>query len=281
MNRRGQESSSLVGILLLIATLVIAITLLIMWSGVWRSAEAKTDCAAEVRSHAALMGVSNGLADPSTIRCPTRVISVNGEISAKAVIADEMVRCFEQWGRGELRLFGDEEGTYCHVCGMVYVKGAPEIRGFGSYLTTTKMPGKSVTYAESLSGVESGDLFRPSGAPAPGEDVMSTSSPIGIIFRYENGATFGTEVQNWVADPKKALPAGMAGGGVVVYAASAVGITVGAVPAAIIVVGGGLVGAAGSFTGHEPLDTIASVNARSLDPAGIASLGCDFAPAED
>ena len=274
MNRHGQESN-IVGLLLLIAVLVISITLLIMWSGVWRTAEAKTDCAAEVRTHATMMSVTKELANPSAINCPTNVIMVNGEVAAKAVIADEMVRCFNQWGRGELRLFGDQEGVYCHVCGMVYVQGTPEVRDLGAYLTTTEVPGKGVTYAEALSGVVSGDLYRPSGAPAPGEDVLLTSVPVGIIFRYEKGASFGTAVQNWIADPKKALPAGLAGGiGV------AVGIGAGVVSGGTIVVAGGLIGASTAFLGREPLDTIASVNARSLDPGNITALGCDYAPVE-
>ena len=277
LSRRGQEhESSINAMILLAAVIVIAIVLLIKLSGVWRSNAVTYDCSAEIRAHAATLRVAKDLANPASIRCPTNVIRVDGEEAARAAIAGEMLRCWNHWGRGELALFGNTQGTYCHVCGMVYVEGAPQVTGMFTYLDTTEMPDGGQTYLENLTAVERGDLFERDAAFASAEDVpLSTSVPIGVIYRYTKDAQTAQTVKNFVLDPKLTAPAGLASGFAIAYAAGA-SIASGGT----IVIAGGIVGAWVGFTGTEPLDTIASVHVRELSPGDLASLGCDYAPVE-
>ena len=273
MNRRAQHQWNLAALILLAAAVIIAVMLLLAFSGAWRSS---MDCSAEVRSHAVVARVSKDLVDPSAIRCPTNVIRASGE-EANAAIAGEMLRCWEQWGRGELRLFGDQEGTYCHVCGMVYVD-APEVRGLFEYLKEERTR-DGRTYLEALAPTATGDSF--AGAAPLAEAVLPTERPIGVIFTYAKGTDAVTRlVSSSLGEPGVGLSVGaIAGGGVVWLVAPLLPAgPVGWVAGGAIVTGSALAGAISSYLVRAPLDTLAVVTARPLDPIGLG--GCDYAPVE-
>lgn len=266
-------------LILLLAMIAIAIVLLVKLSGVWRSNANTYDCSSEVRAHAAILKSTKDLANPASIRCPTNVIRAQGEETARTAIAAEMLRCWNQWGRGELPLFGDTTGTYCHVCGMVYVDGTSQVTGLQEYLATTKVPRSEQTYLADMMAVEQGDLFDPAEAFQTVEDVpLSTGAPIGVIYRYTKDAQTGQLVQNWVAHPTRSLPGGLGAGAALGVAAVYGGASL--ATGGTLLIAGGIVGGIAGFEGTEPLDTIASVHVRELDPAGLASLGCDYAPVE-
>jgi hypothetical protein len=271
--RRAQTHWNLIALIIVLASIMIGIVVIISFNGVWRSNAANIDCSAQIRAHVAAQKYSKEKINPSTIRCPTNQVTVTGENQAKAAIAREMLRCFDQWGRGELPLFGDQTGTYCHVCGTVTVQGASQVRGMTEYLDTQKAGRGDLTYLQALIGTTRGDLYTPQNAPAASDDTLSTAQPLGVIFRYEKGAQVGQQVKNWLADPVKSPILGVAGGLTLGVAAG-----VGAVPLAILAVGGGILGASVGFSATEPLDTLASVSVRPLDAGSISALGCDYLP---
>lgn len=276
VKRRGQHQWNIIALILVLTTIIVGVVFIISFSGVWRTEEVKVDCTAQIRTYAATQAYSKELLNPSTIHCPTNILTVQGETAAKAVIADEMLRCFNQWGRGDLALFGNNEGTYCHVCGMVYVTGTPSVRGLTQYLDANKPPKGAGSYLQQIAGVTRGDLYAASDAPAPTDESLATDKPIGVIFRYQKGQQLTQRVSNWLSDPKVTAPTGFVGGAAVGVAVGASGGTV-----AFLAVGAGVVSAvAGYAYGVEPLDTVASVHAQTLDPGSMGALGCDYAPVD-
>ncbi len=96
---------------------------------------------------------------PAKLNCPVRNVKI-GDLSsessqreAKTRIAQSMMTCFNQFGNGKLELYGGP-GAYCQICDYVdFSDKKNTLAGMNSYLFSTKIPGSTKTYAESLAGV--------------------------------------------------------------------------------------------------------------------------------
>jgi hypothetical protein len=283
---------------LLTVVLVFGSTIFIVLSKMYESTERELDCVSQIRTHAAAVRVLKELKAPP-ITCPTKKVPVKEGEDPRAVIAKEMKRCWDMWGNGKTRLFGEELGMYCHVCSMVHVPSGDEVVGLQEYLARTQIPSKipgtsALTYAQYLSGVRDGEYFDNEDFKKAAAASMPTSAPIGVVFYYIKGIEWQQRFYNQIANPVSLGVAGSVGGGVVaglvafgtVAAASGVGLPVGIVSyavAGVVTVGGMLAGAYfGAWEGvasRYDIDYMAMIIVRPLTDEDIRMLGCTYAPA--
>ncbi len=122
---------------------------------------------------------------------------VKADLVIKKKLADAMVRCWRNWGEGELDLF-NSPGQYCSICADIKFDGDTllmypdnEIPDFGKYLDDTDAPGSDLKYASVLTG------NRPPEANLP---VATYSVPLNggvtIMYSHQKVRTEGLYVQD-------------------------------------------------------------------------------------
>ncbi len=95
----------------------------------------------------------------SGLNCPLKrsEISSSDKSVIKNVLADEMLDCWETFGKGDLELFSGEEGTFCHICSHIIVPDNAKLfqSEFLEYLNSTAKTGNPLnngkTYSQLLS----------------------------------------------------------------------------------------------------------------------------------
>jgi hypothetical protein len=246
-----------------------------------------------MRSHATASKFTRGEAAP-TIVCPSKEIVIDSENpeDVNEQLAKEMKRCYSQWGRGTLDLFGRENGTYCHICSTVDINGVNEIKGLPQYLDTHKAT-KDLTYMEYFAGTKSGGYFTSTGLKDVGATVLPTDKPLGVIFYHAKGRTELEKLRDdLIGSPAQAATiggtAGAAATGValfgvgVVVGVTGVPLVIGGFAASTLMLAGISGGAAGglwvSITQRTEFSAMSGVVIRPLDRSNIDALGCKYMP---
>jgi len=165
------------------------------------------DCKNSIGAHALLASITD-FEIITDIKCPTRqiVVKTDNEDKAKKQIAEDMRRCWYEWGRGNLTLF-EGDGVFCHVCSVYTFK--PEnksINGFVYYLGKERIPLRfpddpiGVSYQDYFQGFNSPnskeelpDITLPEFATFVAEDYIDTSQKYATIFVYASGKTDKTK----------------------------------------------------------------------------------------
>lgn len=258
-------------------------------------------CASQIRGHSALATVSRGEIAPQ-LNCPTEIVSqqVTDNAEANSLLAEQMVKCWGQWGRGEISLFGRQEGTYCHVCSMITMSGVDEVRGLPAYLDQTQYR-KGLTYAQYLAGIETGTVFDEQAHAEASTVSLPATEPLGVVFYHAKGLTGMERAYSvLVGSPARATLVGVVAGGtagaagaagIATVATGVIGTVVGgtvALPVTVVVGGTALLTVAGATVGsalgltasfQKPeLSTMSIVVVRPLNQAEITQLGCQYAP---
>jgi hypothetical protein len=242
-------------------------------------------CRASIRTHSKLLDLT---ADnyASELDCEPKRLTVktNDEEKAKRQLADELVNCWDRWGRGDLVLFNGS-GLYCNPCAFINFTGGKQIAGFDTYLTTTTMLDSEKTYAQYLLPSNSSEPMK---VPSPGSSATVISFPTDqeaiILFVYAKGTSV-QEIQKYferdkIRSTEKIV--GVAGG-----VGIAGGIIAGVVCTGTIVCGISVVAAVGIgavagatyeyFWGStEKPEWISFVMLRPNDAAAFKALGCKF-----
>lgn len=290
-SRKGDHPVTVV--LWVVSLVIVLLVLIVLVINLRNSFFIDTDspiCASQIRGHSALAAVSNDQVAPQ-ISCPTEIISqqVTGSAEANSLIAEQMAKCWSQWGRGEISLFGRQEGTYCHICSMVTIGGVSEVRGLPEYLKQTQY--RDVTYDAYLTNGM--------GSMATVADwSMGTQEPIAVVFHYSKGLTGLQRIHDMIitaglgGNPGtgaiRGAGAGAVGAGAGLFAIGVAAGVVGApvvipgVVATTIVVGGATLGGGtgllASMHARPEMNTTALVVVRPLNQDEITQLGCQYAP---
>ncbi|MFC2135438.1 hypothetical protein ACFLTH_12565 [Bacteroidota bacterium] len=143
-----------VGIVILIVVLMI---LKFSFSGMFFAVKER-QCGNSVLAHTKTITL-NEMAGKNTenippIQCPTLnyTISKKKEKEIKYEIAEKMRICWENWQKGEKKLFLEEE-IYCHPCYIVDFKYDDiKINDFDKFLAETEIKGRDFTYMQYFSG---------------------------------------------------------------------------------------------------------------------------------
>lgn len=183
-------------ILLSIFVVVLVAFLLIKYQsnleGAYSKLVGEASCEASVRNHALL---KLRYADFSgEINCPTTYLKIKGknQNEAKREIADAMVDCWKQYGKGDLQLFADDS-IYCAICHRITLDKDARIDGFMKYLSEEKVSGKNITYLKYLTTQRTENSeFLKSLESQKIEDslIASQHNEYAIVFSYIKGKKY-------------------------------------------------------------------------------------------
>lgn len=83
------------------------------------------------------------------IKCQTQNLKIKDAKIAKKKVADAMYDCWDQFGRGKLDLFADDN-VYCVICNYINFSENVKISGLNNYLATQKPQNQDTTYLDIL-----------------------------------------------------------------------------------------------------------------------------------
>lgn len=183
----------------------------------YSKAVGKTTCEASIKGHAAL---KLKYADFSgEINCPTVRFKIDDkkEDVVKKKIADAMVDCWNQFGKGKLELFSDDS-VYCAICHRITFDKNVQVKGFTEYLAKTNVPGQKISYIQYLTTAktENSDFLNVLTNQKIDDSILaSQQNEYAIIFTYIKGKKY---LEEYVEKSQKIAP----GVGLMVFGVGAI-----------------------------------------------------------
>ena len=271
--KRGIIPARMMVILLLM--LVVIVVLIVFTQQIFTKGDihtARAQCRQSIDQNANLRLA--GYQFSSRILCPTEYHKASGsDEEMLGTVAQELYRCWNDWGAGEEELFKPEDSTFCVVCSVIEFDTRKEkLTGLMGVLNSRVIPRGGQTYQEFLTGVQVKEGVRTdlSNIEANELDVIDTSKPLSIVFSYRKDAKL-TKGEGLIWGLSIGAVAGLvtgtvllvvfppAGAGIIgaTIAATATGVAVTASTTAGAIAGGGI----GYYFGH---DTSADWDARII-----------------
>jgi len=196
-NKKAESTMFLaMAILGVIVILLLSVWLYTFYKAAKDSAEAK-NCRNSIAAHEFLVSSSKGEVF-TDIKCPTRqfILNTNNEEKLKSDIAEDMHRCWYEWGQGNGKYF-EGDGIFCHVCAIYDFNNKDvQVQGFAQYLAKQpikiKYPGDKpgLSYQDYLDGYQSpksAELLAKMPSGATNYDYINTSQKYATIFVYISG----------------------------------------------------------------------------------------------
>jgi prepilin signal peptidase PulO-like enzyme (type II secretory pathway) len=153
---------ALMGVIVMILVIVLIAFIFKSISDTASESAENLQCKASVTAYAKFneLPIGSEKADASTINCPTKYLTIESG-TAKEMnrdIADLMVECWDNFGRGKLKLFTADDLRFCAICSVFeFEDKSTELKGLPLFMRTEKSPIKvgdrRVTYSEFLTGV--------------------------------------------------------------------------------------------------------------------------------
>lgn len=281
---KGEVESNLAYLAIAVVTIIVLVGVFYAIKGNYNKITDDAPCATQILGSSVATRFTKEIAAP-TIKCPTaRIVQETGDAeAAKRIVADQMVACWNEWGKGKLMLFSDETHTYCHICSTVEISGVQQLDNFGAYLDTAKAT-KSQTYAQYLHGAVSGTYFDEASLPplSPGGKIapLPTQQPIGVILYYAKGQTMLNKMRNDLFG--KPVEGAVAGGavGVLIGAGSISSASGIGVPVTFVtyLAAGSIIGVSMSTWARADSSYATIVLVRPLSEQDIGRLGCTYDP---
>lgn len=219
LQQRGNYSASeLAAVLLVVVAGIVIIILFMSIQGNIDNAEEQA-CAAQVRAAAATNSIFGREYQADMPACQTKYITielntVKREVHStdpeklrtevKHILAEEMRKCWDQWGQGELELF-QTSGQYCSFCTNIgFDQKTQELFGdtkgvitdFHTYLEKEKSP-SGVSYDEHFTG---SPINIPEVAPIDQNNfALSTDKNLTVVFFYDKSLVRTTWWQSYLS----------------------------------------------------------------------------------
>lgn len=281
---------ALMGVIVMLFVIVIVAFIIKSISDISSESAEDVQCKASVMAYARLldMPVGSEKADASTINCPTKYVTVESG-TAKEMnrdIANLMVECWDNFGRGDLMLFDAADEKFCVICSVFeFEDKSARLTGLPLFMMTERAPikvdGRRPTYDEFLTG----RMTDPDVVDRMEEQDMSFldgSHRYAVMFTYYK--------ESYWSKVKSAIAGGLIGAATVVVAGAIVvasGGSLTTVAGAVLKYGittafvvGGAVGGASSEGGVTTpgADWHAQVILAIYDSNVIGKLGCETLP---
>lgn len=159
---------------------------------IYAKAVGKSTCEASVRTHAALK--LRYVDFSGEIKCPTIKLKIDdkNEEVVKKSIADAMVNCWDQFGKGSLDLFKDDS-VYCSICHRITFNKEIQVKGFLKYLAEKNPKGGKISYTKYLTTEKTQNSDFLTGLANNHIDdtlLASQQSEYAIIFTYVKGKQY-------------------------------------------------------------------------------------------
>lgn len=270
--------------LTVITTMALLVVLLIGFSVVFEEsgdAAHHAKCKTSVAAYSKLLtsGISGAVLDPKEqINCPVRRIDLSGE--AKKEIADEMFHCWDNYGKGKLTLFSEQEKAFCGVCSIIEFKDTGKITGMKEFLEKEKSS-TGIPYLEFITGV-------PSDANADISSKLEETQDLSSVDRTTNQAVIFYHVKGkdrigkFFADQEKFEGTGqLIGGGVSAAGGALAYFGLVSNPIGWVIFGAGATVYTGSvivdFILSEPIPSVSLVQLQEFEPENLNQI-CDVIP---
>lgn len=243
MKKAEVTTSQLKAIIFMIASFVVLVALIAQFGLNLQKSADTTTCRASVKAHTSGQFKDIGFV-ADELKCPTQypVIKARTEEEIKYAIADEMKRCWDDFGRGRLELF-DDEAIFCSVCSvMEFQKKGVVIEDFTEWLSETEIPelarnGTYLSYMDYFANYESmeaGGVIDEARQEVADKNQgqlspdLSTDELYSVVFVYIKG-------KHWIAEYKKTTGSRLtsslvAGGGMGIAAGGATVVALSLVP---------------------------------------------------
>lgn len=228
------------------------------------------------------------------IECPTRNIIINNkkESQARFEIAEELRKCWDNFGKGKLDLF-QQEGTFCAVCSTIDFTKKGTLGDLSSYLLKKEIPPpnpKRLTYMDFITGSESpkfkdyyDDPLKFNKDDPKLENEIDTSPRYAVLFVYARGLDSISEFKQYMGGSVAA--ASLVGGGVLA-GVGGIGVAVillgsnpiGWVATGLIAIGAGVYAFVKILTAGEDPEFMAVTFLKPYTNTEFADIGCQYLP---
>lgn len=229
--------------------LVVSLMLLKTWYENTNNYASDEVCRQSIASYSRL--VEYGLpADTSSIHCKPDKITLSENKDVKRILAEDMRRCWKNYGQGKLKLFGEGDGIFCSVCSFINSEDDLSVENFNKYLFLTPMIHSDDAYASYLSGYKTSGFDRISKSELYKKMDNSVKDSFTIkksdnfdyatVFVYIKGENY---LEKWIKRSEVGAKGGaiMAGGGAIMIM-TGVGLQtiplIGTLTGGILIVGG-------------------------------------------
>lgn len=293
-NKRAIEKE---GILIMVIVLILLFVLILLVKTVFAPTINILDeqaCRNSVRAQS--QHIIRGLDFSNEIKCPTRYVTIKetDEEKIKYAFAEEMRKCWYQFGEGKWNLFSGTD-AFCAICSVVNFSTDMPIKGFSRYLMETTMKGSDISYADYLQGYSTKktdvieNKMTQDQLEALDKESTDTTKKYAVVFTYARG-------QDIVEEYKKHVFGQTVSGKASIFASAVMGtgaaLSTGATLIAISTpVGWVAVGvtatAIAAYTGTEFITTffretkpewLSMVVVREYDKEGLESIYCKTLP---
>jgi len=299
-SKRGLMNKFVVYLVLMV---VITIAMLLFEGYVRDMYERSTErniCKTSIMMQDKLTFKNLNLASDIHIKCPTKEVEIDNKEpeQVKYIFAKEWYGVCDEFNKGNLNIFGDEEQIFCVIRDIIsFKKKGEKIYGLSKYLVEENPKNEDVSYYESCLPYKTEEIDKlydnldAGKEKAFNQEFIDTNKEYAIIFLYAKGedeiknvarAFFGTTTSH------KAMyvSLGIVGLGVVTY------VSAGTVPiigflAKTVAVKVGLAGAyAATLSGifswfqHTKVEWASFFLIREYDEDELKKLKCNYLPAE-
>lgn len=301
-SKRGLINKFVVYLVLMV---VITIAMLLFEGNVRDMYEKSTEkniCKTSIMMQDKLAFKSFSLASDIHIKCPTKEIEIDNKEpeQVKYMFAKELYSVCDEFNRGKINLFGDEEKIFCVIRDVISFKNKDQkISGLTEYLIEEKPRNKEESYYDYCKPYETGRISNiyekiPEWQKQDiNKEPIDTNKKYAIIFVYAKGEEELREVYNFFVGGSAGHKTMYVGIGTIVLGA----LVVGAAPAIIVVgtfvrsVGWAVVtsgthifqmGGLYNFLTNPDLkqEWGSFFWVREYDEDELAKLGCDYLPAK-
>lgn len=279
MNKLGQ-------VIIISLILVISIMAIRMWYFNTEGYTLDEKCRVSVEAHANLVKVGLPAKD-SDIHCQAKEITLSENDNVKRLLAEDMKRCWTNYGKGKLTLFKGE-GLLCSICTIIDPKDDLKIEGFNQYVSETPMKGSQQTYLEYITEFETEDfkhitnseLYRETSDYEEEIIELSKDKKYANIFIYAKGEYGYKKWKNIAEDSTTGLS--LMGVGAATMIVTGIGLQgiplIGTVVGGVLIIGGVGYTIVTAHLNSAKFEHLSRVELIPYTPNLLETLGCTHIP---
>ncbi|MBW2967491.1 hypothetical protein KY362_03320 [Candidatus Woesearchaeota archaeon] len=294
VSRKAQQSPFMALVLVVSAVVVILVVLAIFWQLHTKSKEEAINnrCKASVYAYAKYSSIQAPFSEEggqeAEIDCPTRYITVETDTprEMRRDVADLMAECWDNFGRGKLRLFTAQDEKFCVICSVFRFEDRDtSLDGLPSFLmfeqSQYRQGTRRLTYHEFIQGVRTQtDVVDETLRNRVDEGALLGSEKYAVMFTYYK-QSYWSQLERGILGGSIAL-VGSAIGVVIIAGTGGLGTPIG-----ILVIGASVtagvaigVGTADDSAGiaTEGADWDANVILAEYNAQNLVGLGCEELP---
>ena len=181
--------ASIAGIIKILFILFILFSLVkVIITVIQEQTDYDTRCKGSVRQYHVFRVHEQNIGD-FKINCPTRKLTLSGdEDLLKKQVADEMYRCWDNYGRGELNLFPEKDKKFCAYCSHInFENNDLVLYDFMKYLTEEKTPKGDMTYYQFLTDVQPNSKIKEEVSQVVNDDFYTGKEYAVLYTHYTEG----------------------------------------------------------------------------------------------